>query len=135
VLTSLDPLYALLVIAVLVLPYLIWLLRADALVMPPWPAISDLGARATQWGLAARKPGARDVRHRACWRSSIPLVRPRCRGRADHLPAAGRSAGARFRLFLRYRAGAASAVSWPGLFNFHTSSAAPGVALLMSDLP
>jgi hypothetical protein len=50
VLTSLDPLYALLVIAVLVLPYLIWLLRADALVMPPWPAISDLGARAMHWG-------------------------------------------------------------------------------------
>ena len=50
VLMSLDPLYALLVIAVLVLPYLIWLLRADALVMPPWPAISDLGARALQWG-------------------------------------------------------------------------------------
>jgi hypothetical protein len=50
VLMSLDPLYALLVIAVLVLPYLIWLLRADALAMPPWPAISDLGARALQWG-------------------------------------------------------------------------------------
>ena len=50
VLMSLDPLYALLVIAVLVLPYLIWLLRADALAMPPWPAISDLGARAMQWG-------------------------------------------------------------------------------------
>ena len=50
VLMSLDPLYALLVIAVLVLPYLIWLLRADALAMPRWPAISDLGARARQWG-------------------------------------------------------------------------------------
>src|SRR5436189_300910 len=50
VLMSLDPLYALLVIAVLVLPYLIWLLRADALAMPSWPAISDLGARAMQWG-------------------------------------------------------------------------------------
>ena len=50
VLMSLDPLYALLVIVVLVLPYLIWLLRADALAMPPWPAISDLGARALQWG-------------------------------------------------------------------------------------
>ncbi|NOJ38287.1 glycosyltransferase family 39 protein [Bradyrhizobium australiense] len=50
VLMSLDPLYALLVIAVLVLPYLIWLLRADALAMPPWPAISDLGARALHWG-------------------------------------------------------------------------------------
>src|SRR5437762_5555498 len=50
VLMSLDPLYALLVIAVLVLPYPIWLLRAGALAMPPWPAISDLGARALQWG-------------------------------------------------------------------------------------
>ncbi len=50
VLTSLDPLYALLVIVVLVLPYLIWLLRADVLAMPPWPAISDLGARVMQWG-------------------------------------------------------------------------------------
>jgi hypothetical protein len=50
VLMSLDPLYALLVIVVLVLPYLIWLLRADAFVMPPWPTISDLGARAMQWG-------------------------------------------------------------------------------------
>jgi hypothetical protein len=50
VLMSLDSLYALLVIAVLVLPYLIWLLRADALAMPPWPAISDVGARVLQWG-------------------------------------------------------------------------------------
>ncbi len=50
VLMSLDPLYALLVIVVLVLPYLVWLLRADALAMPPWPAISDLGARALHWG-------------------------------------------------------------------------------------
>ncbi|MET0617672.1 MAG: glycosyltransferase family 39 protein [Luteibacter sp.] len=50
VLLSLDPLYALLVIVVLVLPYLIWLLRADALAMPPWPMIADLGARATHWG-------------------------------------------------------------------------------------
>ena len=49
-LMSLDPLYALLVIVVLALPYLIWLLRADAIAMPPWPAISDLGARALQWG-------------------------------------------------------------------------------------
>jgi hypothetical protein len=49
-LKSLDPLYALLVIVVLVLPYLIWLLRADALATPPLPAISDLGTRALQWG-------------------------------------------------------------------------------------
>ena len=107
VLMSLDPLYALLVIVVLVLPYLIWLLRADALAMPPWPAISDLGARAMQWGWLLGRPGARDVRHRAAGDPQFRLVRPRCRGSADHLPAAGRSAGARLRLFLRHRAGAA----------------------------
>lgn len=50
VLASLDPLYALLVIVVLVLPYLIWLLRADALALPPWPSVAELGARATHWG-------------------------------------------------------------------------------------
>jgi len=49
-LRSLDPLYALLVIAVLALPYLMWLLRADALAMPHWPSFSDLGARVLQWG-------------------------------------------------------------------------------------
>ena len=47
---SFDPLYALLVIVVLALPYLIWLLRADAIVMPSWPAISELGARVLQSG-------------------------------------------------------------------------------------
>ena len=50
VLTSLDPLYALLVIVVLALPWLIWIVRADVLTMPPWPAIDDLGARALHWG-------------------------------------------------------------------------------------
>ena len=106
-LMSLDPLYALLVIVVLVLPYLIWLLRADALAMPPWPAISDLGARALQWGGLLVGLRARDVRHRAAGDPQLRLVRPPCRGSADHLPAAGRSAGARLRLFLRHRPGAA----------------------------
>jgi hypothetical protein len=49
-LMSLDPLYALLVIVVLALPWLIWIIRADVLTMPPWPAISDLAARALHWG-------------------------------------------------------------------------------------
>src|ERR1700688_2057213 len=48
-LMSFDPLFALLVIVVLVLPYLIWLIRADALAMPHWPAIADLSARALHW--------------------------------------------------------------------------------------
>src|SRR5258707_2906292 len=49
-LTSFDPLYALLVIVVLALPYLIWLIRADTLALQPWPAIADLSDRALHWG-------------------------------------------------------------------------------------
>ena len=47
-LTSFDPLFALMVIVVLTLPYLVWLARADTPVLP-WPAIADLGARALHW--------------------------------------------------------------------------------------
>ncbi|MDO9061975.1 MAG: glycosyltransferase family 39 protein, partial [Bradyrhizobium sp.] len=45
-LMSFDPLFALLVIVVLALPYMIWLIRADTLAWPPWPAVADLGGRA-----------------------------------------------------------------------------------------
>jgi 4-amino-4-deoxy-L-arabinose transferase-like glycosyltransferase len=48
-LKSFDPLFALLVIVVLALPYLIWLIRADTLALPHWPAIADLRERATHW--------------------------------------------------------------------------------------
>src|SRR5476651_320826 len=48
-LMSFDPLFALLVIVVLVLPYLIWLIRADALAFPPWPAVDELGGRVWHW--------------------------------------------------------------------------------------
>jgi len=46
---SLDPAFALLVIVVLALPYLIWLIRADGVALPPLPAFSELSARASQW--------------------------------------------------------------------------------------
>jgi hypothetical protein len=46
---SFDPLFALLVIVVLALPYLIWVIRAEALGLPSLPAIADLGARALNW--------------------------------------------------------------------------------------
>src|SRR5438105_1143816 len=45
-LLSFDPLFALLVVAVLALPYLVWLVRANAGVLPPLPAMDDLGAKA-----------------------------------------------------------------------------------------
>jgi len=48
-LTSIDPLFALLVVVVLVLPYLIWLIRADALALPPWPAVAELSGRVRHW--------------------------------------------------------------------------------------
>ena len=97
-LMSLDPLYALLVIVVLVLPYLIWVVRADVLAMPPWPAIDDLSRQGDALGRTARRPGAGDGRHRGAGDPQLGLVRPQRRGSADHLPAAGRSAGARVRL-------------------------------------
>ncbi len=50
-LMSFDPLFALLVIVVLALPYLIWLIRADTLGMPPWPALADLGGRGLHWAM------------------------------------------------------------------------------------
>ena len=45
ILMSFDPLFALLVIIVLVLPYIVWLIRADALALPHWPAVVDLSGR------------------------------------------------------------------------------------------
>ena len=48
-LKSFDPLFALLVIAVLALPYLIWLIRANIMVMPALPPVAALGARALSW--------------------------------------------------------------------------------------
>lgn len=47
-LASFDPLYALLVIAVLVLPYLIWAIRSGAAILPPL-GIGDLGAKTWLW--------------------------------------------------------------------------------------
>jgi hypothetical protein len=48
-LTSFDPLFALLVIAALALPYLVWLTRADTLAWPHWPTLADVSARALHW--------------------------------------------------------------------------------------
>jgi Dolichyl-phosphate-mannose-protein mannosyltransferase len=48
-LLSVDPLFAVLVIVVLALPYLIWVIRADTLALPSWPAISDLSGKALRW--------------------------------------------------------------------------------------
>jgi hypothetical protein len=49
-LMSLDPLFALIVIVVLALPFVIWLMRADAIGLPAWPALDVLSSRALHWG-------------------------------------------------------------------------------------
>src|SRR6202165_4017315 len=48
-LMSFDALFALLVIVVLALPYLVWLIRADTVASPQWPPIADLSGRALHW--------------------------------------------------------------------------------------
>jgi len=50
-LMSFDALFALLVVVVLALPYLVWLIRADILASPQWPAIADLSGRALHWAI------------------------------------------------------------------------------------
>ncbi|WGD50522.1 glycosyltransferase family 39 protein [Bradyrhizobium sp. CB1650] len=45
-LRALDPLFALVVVAVLALPYAVWLMRAETLVLPSLPQAADLNARA-----------------------------------------------------------------------------------------
>ena len=61
--TSFDPLFALLVVLVLALPYVVWLMRAGTVVWPVtslvtwpvtwpviWPAVADLRGVALEWG-------------------------------------------------------------------------------------
>jgi 4-amino-4-deoxy-L-arabinose transferase-like glycosyltransferase len=48
-LKSFDPLFALLVVLVLALPYLIFVLRADSVGMPLLPMLAELGTRAKHW--------------------------------------------------------------------------------------
>jgi hypothetical protein len=48
-LLSFDPLFALFAIAVLALPYLVWLIRAGVLGMPMLPQPSELAGRAVHW--------------------------------------------------------------------------------------
>ena len=50
-LRAIDPLFALLVVLVLALPYLVWLIRAGTLVLPALPQIAELNARAVSTGL------------------------------------------------------------------------------------
>ena len=124
ILMSFDPLYALLVIVVLALPYLVWLIRADTLTLPHWPAMANWAQGRC---IGARCSAACCWRYRAssCWWCSTRAGSAASRGSADHLPAAGRSAGAPFRLFLRDRAGACGKPDLRPVRSRHASRAAP----------
>ena len=49
-LRTVDPWYALAVVAVMALPYVVWLLRFSSPHWPPLPPLADLSARALRWG-------------------------------------------------------------------------------------
>jgi hypothetical protein len=126
-------LFALLVIVVLVLPYLIWLIRADTLALPPWPDIADLKGRALRWatllgglllavsgilvlvalnsGWFARKPEDAPIIFR-------PPVDPLARDFVCFFAIAPALAGSLI----------------AGLFNFDNVVGGTGIALLMSGL-
>jgi hypothetical protein len=132
-LMSFDPLFALLVIAVLVLPYLIWLIRADTLALPQWPALAELSGRALHWaallgglglaicgivlltlfnsGFLARNPEEAPIIYR-------PPVDPLAR---------------EFVYFFAIGPALAGSLL-SGLFNFEGVAGGVGVALLMSGL-
>ena len=132
-LRAVDPLYALLVIIVLALPYLIWLIRADALSLPPLPALADLGARARQWGvvlgglIVATAAVALLVIVNSRWfagnRDDSPII---------YRPKVGPLAQQFVYFFAFAPAIAGSFIA--GLFNLEHVFGGAGVALLMSGL-
>jgi Dolichyl-phosphate-mannose-protein mannosyltransferase len=132
-LMSFDPLFALLVIAVLALPYLIWLIRADALALPHWPAVADLSARALHWaalfgGLLAALSGMVLLAvFNSTWFARNPEETPIIyRPPVDPL--------AREFVYFLAIAPALMGSLISGLFNFDRVAGGAGVALLMSGL-
>jgi hypothetical protein len=132
-LKSFDPLFALLVIVVLVLPYLIWLIRADVLMLPAWPAPAQLSERAVHW---ARLLGSLLL----AMSGIIALVVLNsgwfARGAEDppiiYRPPVSRLARNFVYFFAIAPALAGSVIS--GLFDLPTVAGGAGVALLMSGL-
>jgi hypothetical protein len=132
-LMSFDALFALLVIVVLALPYLVWLIRADALMLPPWPAIGDVSGKALHWielvgGLLLAISGIVLLMiFNSGWFGRHPEDAP-----IIYRPPVDPLAGDFVYFFAIAPALAGSLIS--GLFNFNDVAGGAGIALLMSGL-
>ncbi len=132
-LKSFDPLLALLVVLVLALPYLIFVLRADGVVLPPLPDLAELGARAGHWlglvgGLLLAMAGIIVlVVLNASWFSGEETEAP-----IIYRPPVSPLARDFVYCFALAPAIAGSLIS--GLFNLDTVLGGPGIALLMVGL-
>jgi hypothetical protein len=132
-LMSFDALFALLVVGVLVLPYLIWLIRADTLALPPWPALAQLQGRAVHWaallgGLALAISGIVLL----TMLNSGWLVRKAEDAPIIYRPPVDRLARDYVYFFAIAPALAGSLIA--GLFNLDRVAGGAGIALLMSGL-
>jgi hypothetical protein len=132
-LMSFDPLFALLVIVVLALPYLVWLIRADTLALPHWPAIAELSGRALHWaallgGLLAAISGLVLLAVlNSSWIGRNPEEAP-----IIYRPPVDPVAREFVYFFAIGPALVGSLIS--GLFNFDSVAGGAGIALLMSGL-
>jgi hypothetical protein len=129
-LMSFDALFALLVIVVLVLPYLIWLIRANALALSPWP---DIRGGALHWvallgGLALAISGI----------VLLTVLNSGWFGRkAEEAPIIYRPPVDRLARDYVYFFAIAPALAGsliPGLFNLDKVAAGAGIVLMMSGL-
>ncbi|MCP1830658.1 hypothetical protein J2R76_007358 [Bradyrhizobium sp. USDA 4532] len=132
-LKSVDPIYALLVIIVLALPYLIWMLRADVLALPALPALADLKAHALRWGVVL---GGLIVATAAI--ALLAILNSRWfAGKTEDAPIINRPPvsplARQFVYFFAFAPAIASSFV-SGLFNLDRAFGGAGVALLMSGL-
>ncbi len=132
-LLSFDPLFALLVVVVLALPYAIWLIRAGVLALPQLPAIAQLGDRAVHWGELL---GALLLMTSAILLLVI-LNSGRFTRNPDEAPIIFRPPvdplARRFVYFFALAPALAGSLI-AGLFNFSRAPGGAGIALLMSGL-
>lgn len=132
-LRALDPLFAIVVVAALALPYAVWLMRAETLVLPPLPQMADLSARAINaaWLLGGLVIGAMAVPVLAILNTSVLA------GKNEEAPIIYRppvAPLARNFVYFFALAPALGAVLISGLFGLDAVVGGAGVVLAMSGL-